>query len=87
MNVRSLQYYSTPEAAKLLGISRVEVFRRIKKGEIKAQKIGRNFAIPKIVLDELCGQNLSSSDKQRLNQAVHRTVKEYGETLRLLGRE
>ena len=36
------KYLSTTEVAKLLEVSRVTVFNRIKSGEIKAEKIGRN---------------------------------------------
>lgn len=39
------EFYTTKELAELLGISRVAVFNRIKKGDIKAQKMGRNFVI------------------------------------------
>lgn len=39
------EFYTTQELAELLGISRVAVFNRIKKGDIKAQKMGRNFVI------------------------------------------
>lgn len=39
------EFYTTKELANLLGISRVAVFNRIKKGDIKAQKMGRNFVI------------------------------------------
>jgi|GEM_PF-1489654 len=40
-------FVSTTEAAKLLGVSTVTVFKRIQKGEIKAQKVGRNYLIPR----------------------------------------
>lgn len=40
-------FFTTGELAKLLGISRVAVFKRIKNGSIKAKKIGRNFVILK----------------------------------------
>ncbi|PIU15210.1 hypothetical protein COT20_02005 [bacterium (Candidatus Gribaldobacteria) CG08_land_8_20_14_0_20_39_15] len=39
------EFYTTKELADLLGISRVAVFNRIKNGDIKAQKMGRNFVI------------------------------------------
>lgn len=39
------KFYTTKELAELLGISRVSVFNKIKKGDIKAQKMGRNFVI------------------------------------------
>lgn len=40
-------FVSTTEAAKLLGVSSVTVFKRIQSGKIKAQKIGRNYLIPR----------------------------------------
>ena len=46
------QYVSTAEIAKLLGISTVAVFKRIKKGQIKATKIGRSYAIPRSYVEE-----------------------------------
>lgn len=38
-------FYTTAELAEILGISRVAVFKKIKSGNIKAKKIGRNFVI------------------------------------------
>ena len=46
-------YYTTTELAKILGISRVAVFKRIKNGSIKARKVGRNFVIYKADIGEL----------------------------------
>lgn len=43
--MESKEFYTTKELAELLGISRIAVFNRIKKGYIKAQKMGRNFVI------------------------------------------
>jgi len=43
--MESKEFYTTKELAELLGISRIAVFNRIKKGDIKAQKMGRNFII------------------------------------------
>lgn len=43
--MKSKKFYTTAELAKLLGISRIAVFNKIKKGLIKAQKMGRNFVI------------------------------------------
>ena len=45
--------YSTSEVASILHLSRVEVFRKIKAGKIKAQKIGRNFIIPYESIEEI----------------------------------
>jgi len=43
--MKSKEFYTTTELAKMLGISRIAVFNKIKKGEIKSQKMGRNFVI------------------------------------------
>ncbi|MCL5010997.1 MAG: helix-turn-helix domain-containing protein [Patescibacteria group bacterium] len=43
--MESKEFYTTKELAELLGVSRIAVFNRIKKGDIKAQKMGRNFVI------------------------------------------
>lgn len=82
------QFISTAELASLLGVSRVTIFNRIKKEEIKAQKIGRNFIIDKADLPpELFNNNISEDSKKEIQNAVKKTVAEYGETLRLLGKE
>lgn len=81
------QFITTLELAKLLDISRIAVFKKIKKGEIKASKIGRNYAIDKKDLPEIFGKVLNKEDKQTIEKAVKKTIKEYGETLRLLGKE
>ncbi len=38
-------FYTTAELAKLLGISRISVFERVRQGSIKGQKMGRNFIV------------------------------------------
>ena len=40
------EYYSIPEAAAILGISRIAVFKKVKKGQLEALRIGRNWAVP-----------------------------------------
>ena len=81
------EFLSTIELAKILGISRIAVYKKIKKGEIKATKVGRNYVIAKKDLGNIFGETLSKQDKKELTKAVKKTVKEYGETLRRLGKE
>jgi len=81
------KFFSTTEIAKILGISRVAVFKKIKKGEIKATKVGRNFIIDKKDLGDVLGEILSPEKKRVIDEAVNKTIREYGETLRLLGKE
>jgi excisionase family DNA binding protein len=81
------QYLSLPALAKMLGISRIAVYNRVKKGEIQAIKIGRNYAVSKASLDTFLGRSLSKEQEKILDQAVEKTVGEYGEVLKLLGNE
>jgi excisionase family DNA binding protein len=78
------KYYSIPEYAKMVGVSRIAVYNKVKKGEIKAVKIGRNYAIPE---EFVLGKSLSIKDKEEIDKAIRKTVKDYGETLKLLGNE
>jgi excisionase family DNA binding protein len=80
-------YFSTSELATLLGLTRQAVFKKIKAGEIKAIRPGRDFLIPKDELPRILGEVLSEKSKKEIEQIIKRLVLEYGETLRLLARE
>jgi len=81
------KYISIPELARILGISRIALYKKVKGGEIKALRIGRSYAIPQRFVLSLLGKELSEEDKKEIDAAVKKTVKEYGEVLKLLGRE
>ena len=81
------KFLSTSELARILGISRIAVFRKIQKGQIKAVKAGRNYIIDQHDVGNILGTALTTEDKQTVDTAVKKTVSEYGETLRLLGAE
>jgi excisionase family DNA binding protein len=83
--VNKKDYYSITELAGIMGISRVAIFKKIKKGEISAIRIGRIYAIPVSQLGDVIDQDLSSMDKNNIDRAVEKTVKEFGKTLELLG--
>jgi len=51
MGMEDKDFYTITELAKLLGISRVSVFKRVRNGSIKGQKMGYNFIIFKKDLD------------------------------------
>ncbi len=81
------KYLSTGELARILGISRIAVFKKIQNGQIKAMKVGRNYIIDPHDIGNILGTALTLEDKKQVDTAVRKTVKEYGETLRLLGAE
>lgn len=80
-------FFSSTELAKLLGVSRITVFNNIQSGKIKAEKIGRNYAIRKQDVLQALGSVLGEDKKREIEKAVTRATKEYGETFRLLGKE
>lgn len=81
------EYYSIPQVAVLLGISRVAVFKKVKDGEITAAKIGRSYAIPASYIRQVTGKTLTPQRKRAIEQAVKRTVRQYGPLLIKLGNE
>lgn len=77
-------FLSTSELAKLLGISRIAVYKKIKKGEIKAIRVGRNFVIDKKDAASVLGEELTEKEKKEIDKAIKKLIREYRETLRLL---
>jgi len=86
-SIEKKDFYSTIEAAKMLGISRIAVFKKIKEGKIRAEKIGRNYAISYESILEALNFVLSDKRKEAINKTVHRATKEYGEVFRMLEKE
>jgi len=79
------KYLSVAQLAKILGISRIAVYKKIIKGEIEAFKIGRSFIIPQEELGKILGETLTEKQKKIIDKGMEKTIKEYGETLKLLG--
>ena len=82
-------FFSAPEVAKLLKVSRMTIINKINAGLIKAEKIGRNYIIPREEIEHVLGDvlDLSVKDRKEINSAVEKAIKEYGEAIRMLGKE
>jgi len=85
--MKKTEYMTIPQLAKLLGVSRITVYKKVKKGDIPALRIGRVYAIPKKMISGILGKTLGETAKKEIDNAVQKAVEEYGEVLRLLGRE
>lgn len=85
IEIMETNFVSTSEAARILGVSRVAVFNRIKRGKIKATKVGRNFVIKKADVLKAAGGFLSGRQKEKINKAVERATHQYEEVFRRLG--
>ena len=81
------KYITIPELAKLLGVSRIAIYNRVKKGQIPARKIGRTYVITDKTVADILGKKVTAERKKRIDAAVARTVREYGEVLKMLGKE
>jgi len=81
------KYLTIPELAKLLGKSRIAVYKDVKSGKIAATRIGRNYVISDRDIGSILGNEMTSKDKKRVSLAVKRVVREYGEVLKRLSKE
>ncbi len=81
------EFFSTTEVAKILGISRTAILKKITSGQLKAQKIGHNYVVRIDDLPIKHGGKLTEEKKEIIDAAISKTVKDYGEALKLLGRE
>lgn len=86
-NKKNGDFLSVMELANILGISRVAVFRRIKKGEIRAEKAGRNYIIYKKDIADLLGSELTDKLRGEISQAVEKVIHDYGDVLKRLGND
>jgi excisionase family DNA binding protein len=87
MKILNEEYVTIPELAKTLGVSRITIYKKVKNGEIEAIRVGRIYAIPKKYVTEILGKTLSAKTRNKIDKAVSRTVREYGEVLIKLGNE
>lgn len=81
------EYVSIAEFAKFIGISRIAVYKKIKNGQIKAIRIGRSYAILRKYLPDVKGHVLEEAEKKEIRAVVKKIMRDYGETLQLLGKE
>jgi len=87
INAKKSEFFTIPQVAALLGISRIAIYKQVKRGDIKAIKIGKNYAISASYLLDKSGKTLSPQRKMAIKRAVQKTVKEYGPLLVKLGNE
>jgi excisionase family DNA binding protein len=87
MEIQNEEYVTIPQLAKILGVSRITIYNKVKNGEIEAIRVGRVYAIPKKYVTDILGKTLSEETRKKIDKAVSWTVREYGEVLIKLGNE
>ncbi len=82
------KFFSISEAAHIIGVSRVTVFLWIKKGLLQAQKVGRNYIITnKELLKHLKNRPINEKEKKYIKEGLEKALQDFGETIRMLGKE
>ena len=81
------KYITIPELARLLGVSRIAVYKRVKNGQIPAARVGRTYVITDQTINNILGRGVTTQGKKRIDAAVHKAVREYGDVLKKLGME
>ncbi len=81
------EFLSTSQVAKILNVSRIAVFKKIKNGEIKAEKIGRNYVIQKDEVSKALGLVIGEKTKKEIDEIIKKGIKDYGEVFKKLGKE
>jgi len=76
-----------PQLAEMLGISRIAVYKKVKAGRIPATKVGRFYVISDRTVNEVLQKTLRQCDRQRVDRAVKKVVRDYGDVLKRLARE
>lgn len=76
-----------PELAEKLGMSRVAVWHKVKKGQIPARKVGRQYVIAARDAEVLLGDRLTRSQNNWIEAAVKQVVDDYGSVLKKLSCE
>ena len=66
--MKDKKFLSTTELAKILGISRIAVYKRIKNGKIKARKIGHDFVIDIKDLGDILEKGLKKEEKLEIEK-------------------
>jgi excisionase family DNA binding protein len=81
------EFLSTSEVAKILRLSRIAVFKKIKNGQLKATKVGRNYIVRRENLAEYLGESIGPEQRGEIDAAVKKATADYKETFKLLGKE
>ena len=83
----SENYITIPQLAKLLHISRIAVYKKVKAGLIPAKKIGKTYIIADRDVQNILHRQLTGKSKKELDKAIDKVLREYSEVLKLLGNE
>lgn len=76
-----------PQLASQMGLSRVAVYRRVRRGRIPATRVGHCYIISAQTARRLLQDEITPERQQRIDEAVATVVSQYGALLAWLSRE
>jgi excisionase family DNA binding protein len=76
---------SVVEVAKKLGVSRTYVIKMIQAKRIPAEKVGRSYVISERSLPGIY-RPITDAEKKQVEQAVDKTLEEFGDVIKRLGK-
>lgn len=87
INLKNNDFLTVKQLADILNVSRIAIFKKIKNGQLVAQKYGKTYLIPKNKLVGIINNDISEEEKTKIKKGVYKVIKDYGETLKMLGKE
>lgn len=78
------QLLTVVQAAKALGITRAAVYKRINKGQLAIEKIGGRLFVPMTAIASGVETENKIAD---LDKGVAKVIREYAQTIKMLGLE
>jgi len=81
------QFYSLPEVAQVLGISRIAVYKQVISGKISAQRMGRGYFVSAEYLGMAGQDEILEEDRVILSENLHLISDQYITTLIELSQE
>jgi len=81
------EYFTIPEIAKLLNLSRITVYRKVKSGKIPAVRVGRNYLIKDKSLGRILGNKITEKEKNTVDRAVKKAIEGYRDVFKWLSKE
>jgi excisionase family DNA binding protein len=80
-------FFTIPEVAKLIGLSRIAVYKQVKAGQIKAMRVGKIYLIRDRDLAQVLGKKLTPDDIRSIEKSVNKGIRRYGEVFKWLAHE
>jgi len=73
MSINKSEFITVAEMAKMLGVTRAAINKQIKEEKIPAEKVGRNYLIPKIALPADLQERIRKGQKEATDSVIKKS--------------